>query len=155
MGKLTLKKSGGLTPSRVTLGVLRKPSFDSLFGAPPAALPDDNPLDDMVDYDGTPEEAATQEADAVLALIQEGRTMRLDAARKRDSPDCYLVVVFQHVEQRDEFLTATGWDDRHCPYLDGLDVARRLNIPIQAEKVPVPQPFVLPVALRRGIKFDA
>ena len=109
----------------------------------------------MVDYTGDPERDASAEAQAAIDLIKAGREMRLDAARKRDDPNCYLVLVFQHVDQRNEFAEKAGWNTKYAPFIDGLDVAKRLGIDIKAELVPLPKPFTLPAPLRKGIKIDA
>lgn len=151
MAKLTLKKSVGLsTQTKAALPV--KPSFDSLMGVTPAR-PDENPI--LVETEGmTVEDVTAAEVENVLDLIRAGREQRMDAFRLRNDRNFYLVVCFQSVDQRDEFVEAMKWDKRYLPFLDGLAVAQRLGVTIKAQRVTPPKPFVVPTSLRKGVKLD-
>ena len=61
-----------------------------------------------------------------------------DRFRVSGDPEYFFCVIFQSREQKDEFLKGVGWEDLGDKYMDGLDVAHRLNVPVKVIEMPKP-----------------
>jgi hypothetical protein len=112
-----------------------------------ARLPE---LETMFDFDGDPlegveydpndlEASAERELSEIARLIKEQKRAVLDRFRVANDPDYWVALCFQCHEQRDEFLVNAGWADLGDKYLNGLEVARRLGVPVKIYDVsPLP-----------------
>lgn len=112
------------------------PDFDSMFDEG-----DGNPLEGALpEYDGTNlQEYSTAEMSAVEAEIEANRAASAERFRIGTDSGYFCVLCFQTEEQKLEFLKSVGWDDIGDMYLNGLEIAQRLNVPLQ----------VIPIAPRK------
>lgn len=124
------------------------PNFNGLFNPE-----DPNPIDG-IDWTGDPEVDAQMELGATENAFIENEQQRLEAYRMTLDPEFFFVVCFQSREQKAEFLqkagfAAAGLGDK---YLDGLRVAKFMDIDIKPiplqKKTPKPMPKPL-----RGFKI--
>jgi hypothetical protein len=100
------------------------PDFESLFAE------DDNPLDGLPDT-GDVQKNADQEMSAVEQEIERNRAASEERFRVAADPEFFFCVCFQSRDQKEEFLKNIGWlDELGDKYLNGLEVARRLEIPV-------------------------
>lgn len=121
----------------------KAPNFDSMFDA--REMP--NPLDAET-FIGEPEaDAATEISAALKAILEQKRAMR-EVYRTTTDPEFWFAVCFQSREQKDDFLAATGWAALGDKYLDGLKVARLLDVPIEEIGIKPQGRKTTPVLLR-------
>lgn len=100
------------------------PDFESIFAE------DGNPLAGLADLGGV-QENADQEMSAVEAEIERNRARFEEHFRVAADPEFFFCVCFQSRDQKEEFLKAIGWfDDLGDKYINGLEVARRLGVPV-------------------------
>ena len=100
------------------------PDFESIFSD------DGNPLLDLPDL-GDIQSNSDQEISAVQLEIERNRAAFEERFRITADPEFFFCVCFQSRDQKEEFLKNIGWfDDLGDKYLNGLDVARRLDIPV-------------------------
>lgn len=100
--------------------------------------PDLNSMFDDGDDDPTAGVEATDDLQAdldngmsaALREIIERKRATQERFRTATDPEFFFCVVFQSRDQKDEFLRLIQWDDMGDKYLSGLEVARRLEIPI-------------------------
>jgi hypothetical protein len=59
------------------------------------------------------------------------RKSRQEAFRVANDSRYYFCVVFQSAEQKEEFLKKAEWEDLGTDFLNGLDVAKRLEIDVK------------------------
>ena len=97
---------------------------------------------------GDPEENVEQEIGAVLAAILREKEERRAIFALQIDVNYFFSVVFQSVEQKEEFLKAVGWDDLGMHHLDGLEVARRMGVSIAPIMLPKMTPVKAPKKLR-------
>jgi hypothetical protein len=122
----------------------RWPDFHDMF------MPtDDNPLDTL-DLTGDPEIDAQAELDVTRDAFIQNEGAGLDTYRMMVDPEFYFVVCFQSRAQKDEFLeksgiTSTGMGDK---YIDGLQLARFLDVDVAPIPLPTKKPVKMPVGLR-------
>jgi len=102
------------------------PDFDSMFDEG-----DGNPLEEMPEYDGDIQESSDREMSAVEAEIEANRAASAERFRIGTDSGYFCVLCFQTEEQKLEFLKLVGWDDIGDMYLNGLEIAQRLNVPLQ------------------------
>lgn len=124
----------------------QRPVFDSLFGGFPAEQTP-NPLIKLPEQED-PEEAATQEVSAALQHILDEKKLRRDQYRTMVDHEFWVAVCFQNREQKEEFLQKTGLIDLGDKYIDGLQVAERLNVDIQPINLPIKSVRAAPKLLR-------
>lgn len=125
----------------------RKPVFGSLFGDLPAeATPD--PLQDL-EYTGDIEADGEAEAEAILEAIKREKALRRDAYRLLVDSEFWFALCFQSREQKEEFLRLIGWEDLGDKYLNGLEVAERLGLPIEPINLPMKPTRAMPKLLRK------
>ncbi len=110
------------------------PDFDSMFDEG-----DGNPLEEMPEYDGDIQSSSDREMSAVEAEIEANRAASAERFRIGTDSGYFCVLCFQTEEQKLEFLKSVGWDDIGDMYLNGLEIAQRLNVPLQ----------VIPIAPRK------
>jgi hypothetical protein len=138
--KPTIERSGSgierqretITP-RTSSGITRTiaridrdaPDFETLFSE------DANPILDLPDAGGV-QENSDQEMSAIEQEIERNRAAYAEHFRVAADPEFFCVMCFQSHDQKDEFLKAIGWpvDEQGDKYLNGLEFARRFNIPV-------------------------
>ena len=117
------REKGGITREIARID-RNAPDFESLFAE------DDNPLAGLPDAGGV-QENADQEMSAVALEIERNRAAYGERFRIAADPEFFFSVCFQSREQKDEFLKNIGWfDELGDKYINGLEVARRLKIPV-------------------------
>lgn len=122
------------------------PKFGTLF------VPDSDDTIDLGDYpDTSAEENATFELSEALRRIKAEKQARREQYRVLTDPNFYLVVCFQSVFQRDEFITKARWTELGYPYVDGLKLARLLGVDIAPINLPRKQVKPTPKALRASL----
>jgi hypothetical protein len=118
------------------------PNLDTMF----------DPVEGISVYDlpdmGDPEQNIDQEISAALAAVLDERKRRRELFRVQMDADFYFSVCFQTTEQKEDFLKQAGWFDLGTDYLDGLQVASRMNIDIEPIMLPRPATARTPVKLR-------
>lgn len=106
-----------------------EPDFESIFEED-----GENPLQDA-DLIGD----LQADADTVMSTALQEIIARKKATQERfrvaTDPEFFFCIAFQSRAQKDEFLRLVGWDDLGDKMINGLEVARRLEIPI--EYVPI------------------
>lgn len=90
------------------------------------------------------DDADTAMSEALRAVIERKKASQ-DRFRTATDPDFYFLVCFQNREQKEWFLEKAGWQPFDGRYLNGLEVARILNIEIPA--IPIE-----PLKLRGKVK---
>lgn len=128
-------------PKRMPAGMMH-PSFDTLFE------PDDeNPLDSLED---TGDIEANVDAELAVALdeLLANKKGKNDAYRVANDDEFWFAVCFQSQEQKDEFLALAGWQSLGDKYLDGLRLAKMLNLAV--EPIPMPRPKVTRIQKKEG-----
>lgn len=118
------------------------PVLDSMF------IPDDDGLA-LEDYPHTTaEDNADYELSEAIKRIKAEKRSRREQYRVLTDPNFYLVVCFQSTMQRDEFIEKAGWQNLGMPFVDGLALARLLNVNVQPIFLPRKQTRPTPKALR-------
>jgi hypothetical protein len=121
-----LERAGAsLSRGSVKLAKPDDPDFDSLFDDGDG----NNPLDDLSLTGDLQEDADATMSEALRAVIARKKATQ-ERFRTATDPEFYLCVCFQSREQKEEFLRLISWDDLGDKYLNGLEIARRLNVPI-------------------------
>lgn len=91
-----------------------------------------NPLDE-IEYTGK----AETDSKAEMSVLESGFKSRAKEEAKRfteaTDSEYWLALCFQTREQKEEFLNKLKLIDLGDKYLDGLRVAKRLNVDIEAE----------------------
>lgn len=139
-----INKAGGKI-NKVPPG-MAAPNFKSLLTAHPAG---DSPIVDMPDT-GDIGENVEVEMSEVLERIIAAKKERRDMYRTLTDNNFYLVVCFQSVDQRAEFVEKSGWQASGA-FVNGLEVARRLGVDVAPVALPRKENRAMPVALR-GVK---
>lgn len=123
--KTTLARAGSkLTRGGSSLSGRNAPDFDSMFDDG-----DDNPLADIEMTGDTQEDADAGMSEALRQIIERKKATQ-EKFRTATDPEFFFCVCFQSREQKEEFLKAAGWEDLGDKYLNGLEVARRLAVPV-------------------------
>jgi hypothetical protein len=133
---------GGVSLSRDKAKLGRNaPSFDSLFDDG-----DDN-IFAGAEFDGDLQDDADTTMSEALRAVIERKKASMERFRVASDPEFYFCVCFQSREQKEDFLKKAGWESigDGGRFLNGLEVARRLNIGI--EVLPIE-----PLKLRGKIK---
>ena len=102
------------------------PDFDSIFDES-----DGNPLEDLPEYDGDLQASSDREMSAVEKEIEANRAASAERYRIGTDSGYFFTMCFQTEAQKLEFLKAVGWDDIGDQFLNGLEIAQRLNVPLQ------------------------
>lgn len=100
------------------------PDFESMFEEP-----DENPMQDIALTGDLQADADAGMSEALREIIERKRHTQ-ERFRVAVDPEYFFCVCFQSREQKDEFLQKAGWEDMGDKYLNGIEVARRLNIPV-------------------------
>lgn len=118
---------------RRNVEIERIPDLNTMF------VDDGDPLEN-VDYDQNDiETSANNEMSEILRLIIEKRKTDAERFRITFDTDYYIEICFQSVDQKKKFLELTGWAHPEDKYINGLEVARKLNLPIEPIKLePIP-----------------
>lgn len=118
------------TLSRGSAGLTRRkptdPDFDSVFDDG-----DDNLFADAALTGDLQEDADTTMSEALRQIIERKKATQ-ERFRVATDPEFYFLVCFQSREQKEEFLNKADWIDLGERFLNGLDVARKMNIDIAA-----------------------
>lgn len=120
-----LEKRGVSLSAKTAKSLARVPALETLFED------EGDPLEDVEYNDADLERSADAEMSEILRQIKERRQADRDRFRVARDPDYFLVLCFQSHEQRDEFLTKSGWGKADNRYLNGLEIARRLGINVE------------------------
>ena len=115
------------------------PDFESMFDDG-----DDNPLAEIEMTGELQADADTGMSEALRAIIERKKATQ-ERFRVATDPEFYLCVVFQSREQKEAFLQAADWADLGGKFINGLEVARRMAIPID----PIP---IEPLKIRGKVK---
>ena len=75
-----------------------------------------------------------------MKKVIEQRKSRQEAFRVANDARYFFCVVFQSTQQKEEFLEKVGWEDLGLDFLNGLDIAKRLEIDVQYIKVEASSP---------------
>lgn len=118
-GGTSFSRSSGSLPKRTD------PDFESMFDDGE----DNNPLADLESTGDLQEDADAGMSVALQEIIARKKATQ-ERFRVATDTDFYFSLVFQSREQKDEFLRLIQWDDLGDKYLNGLEVARRLNVPL-------------------------
>jgi hypothetical protein len=123
------------------------PDFDSLFDA---RLVED-PLGN-VEYVGDVEEDSAEEISAALQAIKREKAERRDHYRLLTDTEFWFAVCFQSREQKEEFLEKAGWTRAGLAdkYIDGLALARLLQVDVEPIPLPIPERQRAPKGLREN-----
>lgn len=116
---------GGLERQRPTLKKRDDPDFESMFDGD-----DDNPLADVTLTDDLQANMDEGMSAALQEIIQRKKATQ-ERFRVATDSEFFFCLVFQSRDQKDDFLRLIHWEDLGDKYLNGLEVARRLNIPLQ------------------------
>ena len=85
-----------------------------------------------VDYiEGNLEQSAANEESEILRLLKEKKKALFDQYRLNYDTDYWCALCFQSHEQRDEFLSKSGWSALDGKYVNGLEIARRLGLDVK------------------------
>lgn len=123
--KIILERAAGhLSRGGSALSGRNAPDFDSMFDDG-----DDNPLAD-VEMTGDIQEDADASMSEALRQIIDRKKATQEKFRTATDSEFFFCVCFQSREQKDEFLKAVRWDDLGDKYLNGLEIARRLAVPV-------------------------
>jgi hypothetical protein len=129
--------------SRTSGGMCRRkptdPDFESVFDDG-----DDN-LFAGVEMTGDLQEDADATMSEALRQIIERKKATQERFRIATDPEFFLCVCFQSREQKEDFLQKAGWEGLGYKYINGLEVARRMNVDVQAVEI-------APLKLRGKIK---
>ena len=105
------------------------PDLDTMFED------EGDPLE-LVEYDDENLEASAEsEMSEIVRQIKADKKARYERFRIEQNKHYYLMLCFQSRDQRDEFAQATGWATVEGRFVNGLDVARRLGVDIEAFKL--------------------
>ena len=118
-------------PRRAPAGMML-PSFDTLFE------PDDESPTDSLQDSGDIEQNVNDELAVTLDALLSNKKGKNDAYRVANDDEFWFAVCFQSREQKDDFLRLAGWAELGDKYIDGLEVARKLNVAV--EPIPMPKP---------------
>lgn len=130
---------------RVPIGK-KAPIFQTLF------QPDDaNPLDG-IEYPGDVEGNASTEVSEILSRIKEEKAKAREQYRVTTDVNFYCCLCFQSESQKDEFLEKAGWKHLGAKFLDGVAVAKLLDVDVRPILLEAKQTKAMPVKLR-GVKF--
>jgi hypothetical protein len=121
------------------------PDLDSLLD--PRRVED--PLGN-VEYTGDVETDSAEEVSAALRAIKKEKRERRDQYRLLTDTEFWFAVCFQSREQKEEFLEKAGWAQAGLAdkYIDGLALARLLNVDVQPIPLPTPSIKKAPKGLR-------
>jgi hypothetical protein len=108
------------------------PDFDSIFEE------GENPLEETA-FVGELQADANSEVSDILKAIIERRKAQNERFRITSDPEYFFCVCFQSRDQKDEFLKATHWDDLGNKFINGLEVARRMNVPVTVIELEPPK----------------
>ena len=115
--KLDLAGGGKIKPKKIDLAqTLNAPEVE-------------NPLDE-VDYTGELEHDANAEVSALLTGFRERARQEQDRFTLATDSEFWFAVGFKSREQKEAFLTAVGWDEHGDKYLNGVNIAQALGIPL-------------------------
>lgn len=128
--KITLDRSGAtLTRGGSSLSGRNAPDFDFMFDDG-----DDNPLADVEMTGDMQEDADAGMSEALRQIIERKRATQ-ERFRTATDPEFFFCLCFQSREQKDDFLRLIKWDDLGDKYINGLEVARRLAVPLTATPI--------------------
>ena len=113
-----------LQRSSVTLKKRDDPDFDTMFDDG-----DDNPLADLEMVGDLQEDADAGMSEALRQIIERKKATQ-ERFRVATDPEFFFCVCFQSRDQKDEFLRLAKWADLGDKYINGLEVARRMAVPI-------------------------
>ena len=118
-------KLGG---SGVSLSIGGKPSIG--VGSKQA-----HPFDEIV-YTGNDEVDTAQEFNEVQKGFMERNRAEQERFRLATDSEYWCCLVFQSREQKEQFLQAMKWMVHGDKYIDGVKVAKSLNVELNSVKVP-------------------
>lgn len=123
--RLKMERGGKvLNRSKVVLKKRNDPDFDTIFDDG-----DDNPLADVEMVGDLQEDMDAGMSEALRQIIERKKATQ-ERFRVATDPEFFFCVCFQSRDQKDEFLRLIKWDDLGDKYINGLEIARRMEIPI-------------------------
>lgn len=109
------------------------PDFESMFDD------GDESMLAGVEQTGDFQVDADENMSAALREIIERKKATQERFRISTDPEFFFCVVFQSREQKEQFLEGIGWMELGDKYINGLEVARRLGIPVDIVSIePLP-----------------
>lgn len=120
------RATGKIHRSGASLGKSNEPDFDSLFEDV------ENPLQNLGgSLTGEIEHDMNLQTSEALSAAIDARKALEDRFRVAQSDGFYFCLCFQSEEQKEDFLRKAGWEDlAEDRYINGLEIARRMNIEI-------------------------
>lgn len=130
-------------PRRAPAGMVL-PDFATLFEPDGETVAQFNDLADTGDLEGNVEAELGVALDVLLA----NKKGKNELYRIANDDEFWFAVCFQSKEQKDTFLELAGWAAIGDKYLDGLAVAKRLDVAI--DPIPMPKPKLTRLT-RKGV----
>jgi len=90
---------------------------------------------DGMEVTGDLQTDAKAELDAVSQGFRDRKAKEAERMELATNSDYWFCVCFATMDQRDAFLAATGWREHGTRFLDGRDIARRMDIDLPADPV--------------------
>ena len=91
---------------------------------------------DVIEYTGNDEIDAEQEFNEVQKGFMERNRAEQERFRLATDSEYWCCLVFQSREQKEQFLQAMKWMVHGDKYIDGVKVAKSLNVELNSVKVP-------------------
>ena len=91
---------------------------------------------DVIEYTGNDEVDTAQEFNEVQKGFMERNRAEQERFRLATDSEYWCCLVFQSREQKEQFLQAMKWMVHGDKYIDGVKVAKSLNVELNSVKVP-------------------
>ena len=91
---------------------------------------------DVIEYTGNDEVDTAQEFNEVQKGFMERNRAEQERFRLATDSEYWCCLVFQSREQKEQFLQAMKWMVHGDKYIDGVKVAKTLNVELNSVKVP-------------------
>ena len=91
---------------------------------------------DKIEYTGNDEVDAAQEFNEAQKIFHQRNKDEQERFRLATDSEYWACLVFQTREQKEAFLNYMKWIRHGDKYIDGVKVAREMNVPIPSAQVP-------------------
>mgnify|MGYP003353035516 CR=1 FL=1 len=91
---------------------------------------------DNIEYTGNDEQDTAQEFNEMQKGFMERNKAEQERFRLATDSEYWCCLVFQSREQKEQFLQAMKWMVHGDKYIDGVKVAKSLNVELNSVKVP-------------------
>lgn len=116
--------------SKISLG-----SAGITLGGKSVSAKNSHPFDN-IEYTGNDEQDTAQEFNEIQKGFMERNKAEQERFRLATDSEYWCCLVFQSREQKEQFLQAMKWMVHGDKYIDGVKVAKSLNVELNSVKVP-------------------